>query len=100
MNDKNEKEDKKKYNHDDLSIPFFGKKKEEVSSPDVIDANLFKQVEEQKEDKTKEVLQLEHAMIVEDENYEYPPIELLKFSWWFSIFQNFITTQNIDKVIA
>ena len=26
LNDKNEKEDKKKYNHDDLSIPFFGKK--------------------------------------------------------------------------
>ena len=50
LNDKNEKEDKKKYNHDDLSIPFFGKKKEEVSSPDVIDANLFKQVEEQKEE--------------------------------------------------
>ena len=76
LNDKNEKDDKKKYNHDDLAIPFFGKKKDE-SSPDVIDANLFKQVEEQKEDKTKEVLQLEHAMIVEDENYEYPPIELL-----------------------
>lgn len=77
LNDKNEKEDKKKYNHDDLSIPFFGKKKEEVSSPDVIDANLFKQVEEQKEDKTKEVLQLEHTITEEDENYEFPPVQLL-----------------------
>ena len=53
--------------------------------PDVIEnnifkkeeGNLFKTEEEKKEDKTKEVLQLEHAMIVEDENYEYPPIELL-----------------------
>ena len=76
LNDKNEKDDKKKYNHDDLAIPFFGKKKDE-SSPDVIDANLFKQVEEQKEDKTKEVLQLEHTITEEDENYEFPPIQLL-----------------------
>lgn len=45
--------------------------------PDVIENNLFRKEEEKKEDKTKEVLQLEHAMIVEDENYEYPPIELL-----------------------
>ena len=76
LNDKNEKDDKKRYNHDDLAIPFFGKKKDE-SSPDVIDANLFKQVEEQKEDKTKEVLQLEHTITEEDENYEFPPIQLL-----------------------
>ena len=76
LNDKNEKEDKKKYNHDDLQIPFLGKKKEEVS-PDVIDANLFKKVEEQKEDKTKEVLQLEHTITEEDENYEFPPVQLL-----------------------
>lgn len=51
INEKDNKDDKKKYNHNDLSIPFFGKKKEEPSSPDVIDANLFKQVEEQKETK-------------------------------------------------
>ena len=73
----NEKDDKKKYNHDDLTIPFFGKKKEEAPLPDVIDANLFKQVEEQKEDKTKEVLQLEHTITEEDENYEFPPVQLL-----------------------
>ncbi len=77
INEKDNKNDKKKYNHDDLSIPFFGKKKEEPSSPDVIDANLFKQVEEQKEDKTKEVLQLEHTITEEDENYEFPPVQLL-----------------------
>ncbi len=45
--------------------------------PDVIESNLFRQEEEQKEDKKKEVLQLEHAMVVEDEHYEYPPIEIL-----------------------
>ena len=77
INEKDNKDDKKKYNHNDLSIPFFGKKKEEPSSPDVIDANLFKQVEEQKEDKTKEVLQLEHTITEEDENYEFPPVQLL-----------------------
>lgn len=77
INEKDNKEDMKKYNHNDLSIPFFGKKKEEISSPDVIDANLFKQVEEQKEDKTKEVLQLEHTITEEDENYEFPPVQLL-----------------------
>ncbi len=44
--------------------------------------HLFKQEEEQKEDKTKQVLQLEHTMIVEEEedNYVYPPINLLSKS--------------------
>ncbi|MBR3249789.1 MAG: DNA translocase FtsK [Clostridia bacterium] len=49
----------------------------ETSSPDVIESNLFKQEEEKKEEKTKEVLQLEHTLTVEDENYEYPPLTLL-----------------------
>lgn len=81
-----------KYDHtnDELEITFFGKKKlkggqtvpveeskPEPSSPDVLEANLFKQVEEQKEDKTKEILQLEHTVTVEDENYEFPPVQLL-----------------------
>lgn len=47
------------------------------SEPDVIESNLFKDVEEQKEEKKKAVLQLEHAQIVEDEHYEYPPVEIL-----------------------
>ena len=47
------------------------------SEPDFIEKNLFKQEEEKKEEKVKEVLQLEHAISVEDEHYEYPPIELL-----------------------
>ncbi len=84
LNDEEEKKLGKKYDHsnDGLDIPFFGKKKEPIQeetnqSPDVIDANLFKQVEEQKEDKTKEVLQLEHTVTVEDDNYEFPPVQLL-----------------------
>ena len=47
------------------------------SSPDVIESNLFKQEEQKKEEKTKEVLQLEHTLTVEDEYYEYPPLSLL-----------------------
>lgn len=71
--------------------------KEEIN-PDVIDENIFKNTakaneeekhkmvsedalftveEEQKESKTKAVLQLEHTISIEDENYEYPPVSLL-----------------------
>ncbi len=79
------KNGKIKYNHDgeDLTPLTKETKKQKIqeikenNQPDVIENNLFKQEEQKKEDKTKEVLQLEHAMIVEDENYEYPPIELL-----------------------
>ena len=60
-----------------IKINFGGKILEEKPQPDVIEKNLFKKENEQKVDKTKEVLQLEHAMTVEDENYEYPPVELL-----------------------
>lgn len=74
----------KKYDHsEDNIIPLtkqtkhqLVESKEEIQ-PDVIENNLFKVEEEKKEDKTKAVLQLEHAMIVEDENYEYPPVSLL-----------------------
>ncbi len=93
LDEQNVKETRKKYNHDgDDLVPLTKEtkklgllhKKEEIQ-PDVIEnnifkteeGNLFKTEEEKKEDKTKEVLQLEHAMIVEDDNYEYPPIELL-----------------------
>ena len=77
--DENDSKKRKKYDHkdDDLTPLTKETKKAEVIQPDVIENNLFRQEEEKKEDKTKEVLQLEHAMIVEDENYEYPPIELL-----------------------
>ncbi|MBQ3415394.1 MAG: DNA translocase FtsK [Clostridia bacterium] len=67
----------KKFNHDkDDLIPLT--KEHKQADPDVIENNLFKQEEERKEDKTKEVLQLEHAMATEEEeNYEYPPLEIL-----------------------
>ena len=39
--------------------------------------SLFKKQEEVKEDKSKEILTLEHALTVEDENYEFPPVEFL-----------------------
>ena len=40
--------------------------------------SLFKKEEEVKEDKSKEVLVLEHALTVEDENYEFPSIDFLE----------------------
>lgn len=48
--------------------------------PNVAENNLFKDVEEEKEEKKRAVLQLEHAMTVEDEHYEYPPIDILSKS--------------------
>ena len=39
--------------------------------------NLFQKQEEVKEDKSKEVLTLEHTLTVEDQKYEFPPIEFL-----------------------
>lgn len=67
----------KKFKHDKDDLIPLGMKKTKKTEPDVIENNLFKQEEEQKQDKTKEVLQLEHTITVEDENYEYPPVELL-----------------------
>ena len=85
--DENENQQLKKYDHskDDITpltkeTKAMKKSRKQEVQPDVIESNLFKQEEEQKQDKTKEVLQLEHAMIVEDEHYEYPPVELLSKS--------------------
>ena len=79
-----EKTPLKKYDHSGEDLEPLTKKnskqvkiKQVEMEPDVIDSNLFKDVEEQKEEKKKAVLQLEHAQIVEDEHYEYPPVELL-----------------------
>ena len=86
LNDDSETENKnkkKKYDDkDDNLIPFHigGKKKEnseEKPNPDVLEANLFKEEQETKEEKVKQVLQLEHTLTVEDEHYEFPPIQLL-----------------------
>ena len=70
---------KKKFKHgkDDIVPLGMEKQEKEKIEPDFIENNLFKQEEEKKEEKVKEVLQLEHAIAVDDEYYEYPPIELL-----------------------
>ena len=73
----------KKYDHSGDDLEPLTKESKKIKNmkqeiqPDVIDSNLFKEVEEQKEDKKKAVLQLEHSVVVEDEHYEYPPVELL-----------------------
>ena len=68
------KEERQKYEHDADLIPE--NKPKQTNNPNELE-NLFKQEQETKEEKTKEVLQLEHAITVEEENYEFPPIELL-----------------------
>ena len=70
---------RKKFRHekDDIVPLGMGGEKPKME-PDFIEGNLFKQEEEKKEDKVKQVLQLEHAVAVEEEeNYEFPPVELL-----------------------
>lgn len=65
----------KKYDHSEDNLePLISKK----DTADYIENNLFKKEEEKKEEKTREVLTLEHAISVEDENYEFPPTSLLK----------------------
>ena len=71
----------KKYKHEADDLVPLGMKKHSSNDgkedPEFIEGNLFKQEEEKKQDNKKEVLQLEHAVVVEDEHYEYPPINLL-----------------------
>ena len=91
---KNEKEQEEIPMEDQITInlnetapkkkKLFGSTKNEVDAvlkeepkPDQIEANLFKQEQEKKEEKTREVLVLEHGLTEEEENYEFPPIELL-----------------------
>ncbi len=81
---------KQKYDHD-IPLAFEEKdmkqetikpqemnKTEETKNSDFIDANLFKETKEEKEEKTKQELQLEHAQMEIDQNYEFPPIALLE----------------------
>ena len=70
-----EKDNLKSYKNDDSNPLGLNKKMSE--DPEYIEGNLFKQEDEKKADNKREVLQLEHAVIVEDEDYEYPPINLL-----------------------
>lgn len=80
----NESPKLKKYNHDKDELIPLTKNKEKTDEknsrpdPDYIEENLFKEEEKQKEEKTQAVLMLEHALTVEDENYEFPPVQLLK----------------------
>lgn len=81
----------KKYDHSNDDITPLGMNKKindnqkqsslqniNKSNPNEL-GNLFKQEVETKEEKTREVLNLEHTMTTEedDENYEFPPIEML-----------------------
>ena len=73
-----EKGFRKKFKHEKDDLVPLGMEEKPKMEPDFIEGNLFKQEEEKKEEKVKQVLQLEHALAVEeDENYEYPPVELL-----------------------
>ena len=76
LNEKPEKAKKYKHEADDL-VPLGAKKEKQEFSPNTLEDNLFKVQEEEKEEKTKSVLMLEHTQTVEDETYEFPPIELL-----------------------
>lgn len=57
------------------SIMTIDKETGEILEPE--DNNLFVQQEEEKQDKTKQVLQLEHTITVEEDNYVFPPIDIL-----------------------
>ena len=72
-----EQKGRRKYKHDKDDLVPLGIEEKTKMEPDFIEGNLFKQEEEKKEEKVKQVLQLEHALVVEDEHYEYPPIEIL-----------------------
>lgn len=82
LNEQNDKLQKYDHSEDDLTIIGINgnkpKKQElkEQSSPNELE-NIFKTEQEVKEEKTKEVLVLEHTLTSEDEKYEFPPIELL-----------------------
>ncbi len=73
-----QEEEQSKDKHYNISLPFANKKEAKKDNPDVIEANLFKETQEEKEEKTKQILQLEHTQVVEDENYETPPIAILE----------------------
>lgn len=66
----------KKYDHSGEDLLPLGMEESKKSSPNELE-NIFKTEQEVKEEKTKEVLVLEHTLTSEDENYEFPPIELL-----------------------
>ena len=66
----------KKYNHDKDDLTPLGLENSKSSSPSEL-SNLFKQEVKTKEEDVKEVLNLEHTITVEDDSYEFPPVEIL-----------------------
>lgn len=60
-----------------INLNDDGESSKKKASEGYIEENLFKKEQEQKQEKVKEVLQLEHALTVEDEHYEFPPVQLL-----------------------
>ena len=60
-----------------INLNDDGKSSKKKASEGYIEENLFKKEQEQKQEKVKAVLQLEHALTVEDEHYEFPPVQLL-----------------------
>ena len=70
---------KKKDDPEELGNIFVSanEKKEQQAPVQMSTNDMFKEEEKQKQDNTKAVLQLEHTMTVEDEHYEYPPVNLL-----------------------
>ena len=83
INFKDNKKELKKYDHskDDILLAFDEKNTSnaKIDEPkENIEEELFKTVEEKKEDKTKQEMVFEHLPLEEeDENYEYPPIDIL-----------------------
>lgn len=75
LNEKPKEQDKDKVGFLDSNL---FKKKEEPKPEIKRNEDLFKEQEPQKEDKTKQILTLDHTIKVEDEKYEFPPITLLK----------------------
>ena len=87
LNNENSEETEEKAEKFDFNIFHKKEKAQKISeetqpeklNPNELESNLFVQKAEEKEEKVKEVLQLEHNTIVsEDENYEFPPVELMK----------------------
>lgn len=68
----------KKYKHgEDDIMPLTMEDKKQLNPNEL--GNLFKEVAEEKKENTKQELNLEHTMTMEDEKetYEFPPIEML-----------------------
>lgn len=75
------KERKEKVTPIKIEMPEAEPEKEETGQINIklsSEQSLFKKAEEVKEDKSKEVLTLEHGITAEDKEYEFPPIDFLK----------------------